>query len=88
MRKRERQAVAWIALYNFVAVALFPRAVHFFYPPLFRTPAGLALHVTWRVTYAFVTFRWIRPRVLAQAKNGMSRVGALGSSGPVNRTTV
>jgi hypothetical protein len=65
MRKRDLQARAWMALYNFAGVALFPRAVRFFYPPLFRTPAGLALHVTWRVTYACASFRWIRPHVIA-----------------------
>ena len=68
MRKRERQAVAAMALYNFAGWSLFPRAVRVFYPPLFRTPAGLALHVTWRVTYAFVTFRWIRPHVIAYSE--------------------
>ena len=62
MRKRELQVIGWMAAYNFAGVALFPRAVRVFYPPLFRTPAGFALHVTWRVTFAFAK-RWLVARL-------------------------
>jgi hypothetical protein len=71
------KVVLGFAGYSFVVVALFPRAYRVFHPPLIRTPAGLALHLTYRVGFAYVTLRWLRPRMQAWSEREAAARAAL-----------
>jgi hypothetical protein len=59
--RQQRHHLAGITLYNFTGVALFPGRVTLFYPPLWRSPVGVALHISYRVLFAFAMHRWVIP---------------------------
>lgn len=61
--------VAAVALWNFAGVAVIPSRVTWFYPPLVRSPAGVALHLCWRVSYAVAVRQWLIPTFAAIVEN-------------------
>lgn len=61
-RQRLRISRGTVALINVVGIALFPRRIGIFYPPLLRSPAGISLHVVYRVSFTYALHGWLIPR--------------------------